>query len=716
MSGKVNAQSGFVARYHIYLFGLLIVVNTEALAELQFDGQNTLTIENYRVTGDTAQGLYQYEGLQWFDDLSLNFSNQFSAYRGMHGYMLVDTNRSDYRGEQDSQINNASVNYENGEAALPYRLSAGDYFASQSRHTLQLGLKGVQVELQPRTAASPHSFQLFTGRTAQDYNTFFEDDDHYYLGASWLTETSGWGDFAVTTVNYHSSVDVTDHDENVSSFAWEKEFSVGRFTHIFETELAYLSGDNAQSDSLEGLSQYLAFSGYNTVGSNYRVNLERNDEQFNPAGAAATPDRETIDLQWGQRLFTGLNGRVRSQRYQDAISTDNVSTSRVNGINLSGTPFTAVSGLFSRLNLGLDFYRQQDEDEALTLDRESDVLQLNFNLPLSANLRNRVSYQRTSADDLIAQTTTKRESAAVGIDMNFQTVSWNGVFSPTLSYVEDIDVNNNQTENLTLGWLLSAEIRGHRLLFSHQQVDFRADDPVAIESTTMQTRLEWRKDWKRHGLMLSLDHYNRDPENATDVDSYKMAIAWVYRFDQDSFVSQPISTGDVDSFTEFRYLTDLTLGARFDTRAREVLNTAHFTHAGNSGAYQLFEGRLFDDIGNRQVMAVKAGSGYVESVNLLMPISSDPHQAQDTYRKVLDKLLNIYGSPERDVERGQFSANWLTQLDNNAFSRIVEWRTEKGVLRFGIPRPVSGQLRLELQLKRGHRPADSNDWGLSVVM
>jgi len=115
-------------------------------------------------------------------------------------------------------------------------------------------------------------------------------------------------------------------------------------------------------------------------------------------------------------------------------------------------------------------------------------------------------------------------------------------------------------------------------------------------------------------------------------------------------------------------------------------------------------------------MAVEARSGNIETAHVLIPINSDPTIAKATYQRLLDKLLNIYGSPSLNIERENFSANWIENLQSNDFSRIVEWTTESGVLRVGIPQPKTGQVRIEMQLRRQHPSADSNDWGLLIVL
>ena len=702
----------FIRQVCIKTLCIGVFFSNSAEAEFTYSGQNRLTLEYYSVSGDEQNGLYPFEGLQSFDDLSINFSDNYSVYRSMRGYILANVNNSDYRGDYGTKISNAAVTYENGESATPYRLDVGDFFASQSRHTLQRGLKGLQIELQPQTSSSPYSIQLFAGRSAQDYEDLLDGDKDYFFGGSLLAETEKLGAFAVTSVKYHSLESTGNNTENVSSVAWQKDFKFGDFTHSVETEFSHLSGSNATTDSLDGASQFFKFSGRNLQGTDYLVRLERNDDQFRPTGAAVAADRETVDLQWGLSLRKDINLRLRSQRFRDNYNSSNISTSQIFGTNLTGLPFSSSKGFFKQLNVGLDVYQQND---SRSFNRDSRSLQLNLSLPINQQWRTRAAYQRLELDDNLANSTSTRQSLSGGVDYLFKYNKWKGTFSPTLRYTEDIDVSSNKTANASLGFLVNASKNGHRVLLSHQFIDFQASDPAASESTTAQTRVEWQKDWKDHSLIVGYDHFNRDPDSNADTDSYKMSLAWVYRFDK----PRPPATGSISqdfAVTSFRRLDDLRLGARFDGQVKDILKNSSYVYAGNSGRYQLFEGKLFLNISNRQVLAVESRAGSIETANILIPVSRNVNTAERTYKRFLDELLTKFGAPSLNIDRGDFDANWIGNLQANKFSRIVEWQTANGVLRFGIPRPKTGQVRIELQLRRQQPSPNSNDWGLAIIL
>lgn len=701
----------------ITIIGVLWLSLQNSYAEFTYNGQNTLTLENYNVSGDQSNGLYSFDGWQSYNDLSVNFSDQYSAYRSMRGYLYTNTNHSQYRGDFGTRINNASITYENGESEMPYRLDAGDFFASQSRHTMQLGLKGVQLELQPQNSAVPHSIQLFFGRYAQDYKTLFEGDKDYYFGGSWLTETTSWGSFALTDV-YYSGKDIDGgNDENVASIAWHKEYLWGSFNHEVEAEWSYLNGKNRFARSLSEQSQFLKFSGYKSGGYDYLVSYERNDRLFSPQGAAVTPGRETIDLQWAQPVFRQLNLRLSSQRSRDDIISDNVKTTYFNGINIGGLPFSDSIGLLKNVNFNINLYHQNDNNKDDTIDRDNTVFQIDSSMPVNANWRNRLNYQWSKTDNNALSQSSTRQSIAAGLDYLFEYENWQTTFSPTLRYDQDRDFFNNRTSNFSLGLLIDANKNGHHVLLSHQIIDYRATDSLAIESLTSQTRVEWQKNWNQHGFSIGLDYFNRDPEINRDTGSYKVSAAWVYRFDKQSSFVTPQSIAQLHDFTEFNYLDDLSPGTPLNDNTKNVLRNSAYAYLGNSGPYHLYEGKLLPEIINRQVVALNTDSGgVIKSVSILIPASANPNRTQVLYQKVLDNLLTIYGSPSLNIERGQFSSQWLAELQSNKFSRIIEWTTPGGIIRFGIPRPKTGTPRIEIQLRKQQPLADSNNWGLPVVL
>ena len=67
------------------------------LADWNISGSNTAQAEHYNITGAEGASPYPFEGPQYFDDLYINFSRNFSPYNRVFGYGAGVLNQSDYR-------------------------------------------------------------------------------------------------------------------------------------------------------------------------------------------------------------------------------------------------------------------------------------------------------------------------------------------------------------------------------------------------------------------------------------------------------------------------------------------------------------------------------------------------------------------------------------------------------------------------------------------
>lgn len=678
-------------------------------AELEYNGQNTLTLEHYDVKGEG--GLYTNEGLQKFDDFSLNFSYTHSAYQSARGYVQASSNHSDYRQPDRTIVHSASLNYQNGEASIPLRLDVGDFYASHSRRTLQQGLKGIQLEFQPVGMSVPQSIQIFWGRQAQDYDEFTDGDKNYYWGASWLIEQTTAGSFALTSVNYNND-QLPGHDdteEQVTSIAWQKSLQGTGFSHSFEAEFAYLSGENATDGTLSGRSDFFQVSGFGQSGQNYLMSYEKNGREYTPAGSSLYSDRESINANWTQKLYGQMNVNLRGQRYKDFLSTANPVTSNIYGINLVGLPFTD-----SEVNANLDLSLREVTDRDDTRDQDNWNARLDVSHPMNDRWRNRFSYQWQQVDNKIGGDKSHRRTLSLAADVTREWRDWQATITPSINYSEDIDINSQQQDNMSFGLSVSARTDSHSLLFSHQRRDFETDNDSGLDSQTVQTRLQWRTQWKAHSFEFNIDHYNFDREQTDESDSIKATLAWTYNFSKPKY-SRPIVGGEKVSLASFGYLDDLQLNRFYDDSLDAALVKAGWSGSGNSGRYSLYEGKLLQTIDQRQVLVLGMNGAAVSDAGLLIALPSDSASALRLYRKVLDELLKTYGSPSRERRLGDFDAGWQIAVNRDELIRIVEWQTRSGILRFGIPRPRVGGIRLELQLRDHHSTVDSTDWGLSVA-
>jgi len=690
------------------------------LAAFEYQGQNTFTLEHYDVDGDLSRGIYPYEGWHRYDDLSLNFSGsglffENSPYETMRGYLQASSNHSEYRGQHASNLNSAAVHYENGEFSLPVRLDVGDFFASQSRRTLQRGLKGFQFEFQPRNLPSSQSIQLFWGRNAENYDAFFDQEKDYYFGGSWLIDTAKAGAFALTTVSYDTGEKQENGsnlgNENVTSLAWEKSFNAVSFNNTLEAEFAYLSGENILNKDLNGHSEFIHLNGFGDLGKNYLVSYERNNKEFTPKGAALSPDRDTLDIQWGQYFYKRMNLLLRGQRYRDALSTYNKQTTKLYGVNIVGLPFRKYP-----VNVNADLSFREFGNEADTLDQDFLSFNLNLAMPVNQQWRNRIAYQWQEQDNQVVGDVSHRQFISLGADYSAHLRGWETVLSPSLNYSEDLDARDEVASNLSLGLVFNARNNGHSLLVSHQRMQFKSDASQGVDSDITQSRIQWRSEWQAHTLGIDLDWYAYDRDIEAVVDSYKMSFAWTYKFQKPKSVNLPIIR-KIHTINEFSLIDDLKLNQFYDRSLSTELNNAGWRNAGQSGAYDMFEGQLISSISNRQILALEKSISAITSANVLIEFSvNDAASIEREYIALLDALLKLYGAPIRERSVGAFDKNWRLQLNDNKLIRIVEWQTDSGILRFGIPKPKVGDIRMEMQLKPNHSSLNDSDWGISLAL
>jgi hypothetical protein len=695
----------------IAVLGLSCFNSHSAYASWQFSGANSLVYEFYDVDGEADRGLYADEGSQLYNDFYLNFSNSYSPYKNLRGYIQTSVSNSDYRQTRGTKVNAFSLNYETGEQAVPYRVEFGDFFASQSQRTIQRGLKGIQVELQPVNLVVPQSIQLFWGRTANDYSDFFDDaSDAFYTGASWLAEYQTIGSFAFTSVNYRDNSVSDDTNEWVNSLAWQNVFTLGAFDSSFEMEVAYLSGSRDETN-LDEHSRFFEVTGYSETHQDFLISYQRNSERFSPQGSAVAANRESIDLQWGQQLFNGMSVRLRGQKYIDSLEDSNPRSNKIYGVTLIGLPFKNLA-----LNTNLDISMREQKDEDRSYDNDTFAMNLNLAMPINEQIRGRASFLWQQTENNLTRDNAYRRVTTLGIDVSKAWFGWQTSLSPSLNYIEDLGENNQDNRQLSAGIVINAQRNSHSFLVSHQQTYFDPSGSQTDDFDVAQTRIQWQSQWQQHRIQLNADWYAHTQTTTTD--SYKASIVWTYQFEKET--EQPLVLNEATSFsaiTTFNNLADLTLNRVYDDNLGVVLADAGWSKAGSVGLHQLYEGRFFSDIAVRQVLALETRAHVLKTADVMFMIEQTQAQAVERlYQQLLDKLLKVYGNPTREFSRGAFTQNWRASLNDNELIRIVEWQTDNGILRFGLPRPKTGQLRFELQLRPFERSLESNDWAASVVL
>jgi hypothetical protein len=366
------------------------------------------------------------------------------------------------------------------------------------------------------------------------------------------------------------------------------------------------------------------------------------------------------------------------------------------------------------VNADFSFRELGNEDD--TLDQDFLSFNLNLAMPVNQQWRNRIAYQWQEQDNQASGDVSHRQFVSVGADYSDELQGWKTVFSPSINYAEDLDASDEVASNLSLGLVFNANRNGHSLLVSHQRIQFKSEASQGVDSDIAQSRIQWRSQWQAHTLGIDFDWYDFDRELENEVNSYKMSFSWTYKFQKPKSLKQAI-VREIQALDNFSLIDDLKLNQFYDDSLNTALNSAGWRSAGQSGAYDLFEGQLIASISNRQVLALEKSSSAITSANVLIEFTgSSTASVEREYNDMLDEFLKIYGAPIRERSVGVFDTNWRLRLNDNKLIRIVEWQTENGILRFGIPRPKVGDIRMEMQLKPNHSSLNDNDWGTSLSL
>ena len=224
-------------------------VHQDCLAEATLQGANTLRLEYYDVGGDLTASPYPTEGLQAYDEIDLRFGQRYSPYHHLRGQATLLANDSAYRNSrQGGVLERFNLVWENGETRLPYRLEAGDQYGFFSPATLQRGIKGLALELQPR-GAHPDRRQslILLGGSATPAWRDFDTDSDFSAGLSYVARQADGG-IALNLLNNRRAADPLAGSlarrQWVASLAGERAWELSGQHLELEGEVGRFQGDH----------------------------------------------------------------------------------------------------------------------------------------------------------------------------------------------------------------------------------------------------------------------------------------------------------------------------------------------------------------------------------------------------------------------------------------------------------------------------------------
>lgn len=694
----------------LLFFASMLTAQADPLSDWSISGTNTIRAEYYDIDGDHNTSPWPHHGSQFYNELDLNLHRRISPWESLRFSLSGLANSSDYRSnEQGGLLERGLLYWEKGDAAIPFRLQLGDYYAAQSPRTLQRGLKGLQVELQP---GSGHSIQLFSGIAAPVYR-HLDAELGIYSGASWLIEGQTLGAFSLTGVHHNRGENSSqiELNQSVASLAWYKPFSVGSQDLDFETELAFFSGEYDDGGSLvdsEDKGYYVQF-GSHAQQLNYRLLFEQYGEDFRPAGGALTPDHRAVEGHAGWIFTSGIRLRGRVQSFRDNLESNNPLDTDLAGLSLSGPLWHGSS-----LHVGIDAFAQKREDRTQTLETETRNISINLNQPITSRLSARGGVIWTATDDRLNDVVSINRQLKVAVDARFSAWGWHGTFSPGVILRDVSGVSESSEVNPTLAVILSNG--AHNLMFSHNWINYDGHSDITIDTTLQKTALAYNYRKGQHRLGLEINRFDRDPDGESDTEAYRLSAYWSVSFDRPAQVValMPAKNADIEKFSVLSDLLELSVGTSLD-EIEIHLSRNHQTPAYRLPGLDIYEMQLLEKLDLRQRLGLIHESGILREVNLALDFidTSNINSMARDYAHARDLLLKKYGVPKDFQEEGIFSDQLTVDLAMGRFERTLEWKTDSGTMRFGIPQRLDGQLRMEI-LHARTLPAGRN-WGVEAL-
>ena len=699
-------------------------------------GANTVRVESYNVRGDRTSGPYPFRGGQYYDEFAINAFRQLSAYDNLRLQLYGVANDSDYRslnrGFVPERIN---LTRENGDTALPYRLELGDYFSAYSFRSLQRGLRGAQLELQPQSEVfgARHSLLLTAGVNQLDWRHLRTNVDEV-TGASWLMDFDARTRISANIVQDFRYADVAtgtpDRKQSVVTTAASTGWDWGRQKLRFEGEIGSLSGDHSgYADATgatlpdsgikrHGVGRFAQVSGLSTeVPFDYRMRHERYDRNYRPANAVVLSDHSADEMHLGWRFANGLAWRTRLQRFADAMQSSNALHTSNYGTNLSGPLGGSLSGT-------ADLFWQ----DILKPDRSVDQGSLNLNAGLSRPLPDAwmgnlgVSVQQVhnrvpGAADMHTEQLQLSGSHALRMGR------WLGSLTPGIRWRQASgDMSGLREWAPQLAFTLASG--GHSIAASYGYQKLVPNAATAAVVDVNALRLDYRFSVGQHTFGVEASAYDRRVTIGQFNDTYRLSLYWTYNFERPparvAATASPMPAASALPMAALSrtlsLLAQIAPGASLE-RALSRLSEAGIQGGRRQGNNVIFEVRLLDELTQRQRLVVESEADQIQRVALLvdLPEQNNAGQVVRDYEQVRRAMLDRFGQAMLSFEDGAIGPSFVADLNMNRVIRIMQWTTPSGMLRLGIPRRLDGQARIEIQHAARLGPPREALWSVESV-
>ncbi len=734
MKSTINRSSaGLAAGLYFFMNPLPVVAEESYLQDWHIYGSNSVRASVYSADGPGINSPYPFEGDMYYNELNLYFDQSDSNYSRWRGeisgvYNLNDDYRSTDFGVVPERLN---LTREDGTGNVPYRAELGDFFTYFSYLTQQTSIKGAQLELQPGFATSnyQHSVVLFSGANESNWRDLTLQDD-YSNGVSWLMTNRQDGSLSFNFVhNYRDNsfkAGTLDRNQFVFSAAGEKPFSSWGQDFVFEGEAAWFSGDhngsvsNASGQDADDPAYFMQLSGNSrALPWDYQFRYQYYGQDFQPRGAVVTADRRSYEAFSNWRFATGVLMRVRGQLFEDAFETTNRLSTRTYGINFTGPllyfALPDVSG-------SADFFIQNRDNEAKTTNQLSQNFTASLSKPLPRGWNGRLSlFVQNLSDTTTANADAFTRQISFSADHAFNFFGANGYITPGIFY-RALRKGSTHSDDWDPTLAISLVKGNHTLrmdyggLFQNRQIAVSGPD---LETHTFNLDYQFRKQQHIFGLETNL--FGRDQQNLDSTEAYRVSVYWTYQFDKPATrvaarTFAPMGVAATEDVSVSAGMSGMLLGASKDS-ITGALSNAGIVNGVSQGEFIVYEVALLRDVARRQRLAVHYVADTLSKSALIIDFTDvgDRDSLSQTFERVRQSLIRELGTPSRTFDEGAFSPDFVQDVNDQRFIRISEWQTATGTIRFGIPRRLDGQVRMEIQHARTFPPLRDTLWSVEAV-
>jgi len=689
--------------------------------EWQITGSNTMRSDYYVNAGDETQSPYPtYTGVKSYDEFNINFNKrngQYDIWRGeIYGVFNGSPYRSNYYGVVPERLN---LTREKGDIPVPFRLEMGDIFSYYTYRTMQTSLKGVQLDLQPfQDSNRKHSIFFTSGAQIASWRDF-QPGDSYFNGASYLIDDPVYGKYSLNLVNNmrQGSADETTiwRSQTVYSFAGSNTVSLGNQKVLLEGELSKFHGDHdgyAGAESGQDVKDKGIFfqgSGKSKWPLTYRARYEEYGRDYRPVGATVSSGRRNMEGHLGWLFPKGYQLRGRAQKMRDSLESDNPTDTVVYGLNLTG-PLGSI-----------DMFRQDAKNKDDTTDSLTNNINLNIIIPAIAGWTSRVGYQYQNLYNRVPGSD-DNEVNQFSINADHALSFWNinGTITPGF-VLRKINSPTNRAWEVNPTLALSLRSGTHSFDYSLSWYDQRrlVNNGVDVGTTTQSLNYRFTKQKYIFGIEFSSGYRVPDPGRSTDY--YKLGAFLTYNFEKPVTAAKPVKTDLVKAdipapspmSTDIAFLTP---GLKIND-VTETLRKNNIIKPLVEDGLLLYETRVIEEIELRQRLALLHQRDILRKSAVIIDfgIIDRPDDMMQLFQRVRSILLDRYGTPTNFYERGAVSPNLVSDIRNGSFIRVTEWSRPGGVIRFGIPRRLDGQVRMEIQFAGDFPPYGDTLWSLEQV-